>query len=193
MEGHRLVPQPYFEQASFLGALDKIGGLGKRVQILEFSYPAATAGIEVSQAVFGCTPEAQARFVDAIARALAGRVEQISYWAADVFPGINGAGGLPQYIESFGLFESALEVRPALASLRRVAADRLMNWAESKYTDLFPSAALSRTEGPYYYRYYPSSDTYLGIDQRTGAVLVHNGSSFNMAVIGQLDSVLRLM
>lgn len=191
--GARLIPQPYFEQESFLGALDKIRALGKRVQILEFSYPASTAGIEVSQAVFGCTPAAQARFVEAIARAVAGRVEQISYWAADVFPGINGVGGLPKDVESFGLFASALEARQALNSWRRVAADRLMNWAEIKYADLFPGSAQSATEGPYYYRYYPASDTYLGIDERSGSVLVHNGRSFNMAVIGPLATVLRMM
>lgn len=191
--GTRLIPQPYFEQDSFLGALDKIRALGKRVQIVEFSYPASTAGIEVSQAIFGCTPAAQARFVEAIARAVAGRVEQITYWATDVFPGINGVGGLPQDVESFGLFASALEARPALNSWRRVAADRLMDWAEIKYADLFPGSAQSAVEGPYYYRYYPASDTYLGMDERSGSVLVHNGRNFNMAVIGPLANVLRMM
>lgn len=42
-------------------------------------------------------------------------------------------------------------------------ADCIFNWAESYYASLFaPAGAVSLTSGPYYYRYYATTNSYLG-------------------------------
>jgi hypothetical protein len=42
--------------------------------------------------------------------------------------------------------------------------DCVFNWAEISYPNLFsPSLAVSQTLSPYYYRYYPKTNSYLGI------------------------------
>lgn len=42
-------------------------------------------------------------------------------------------------------------------------ADRIFNWAQQVYPYLFPTAALSQTISGYYARYYPATDTYVGV------------------------------
>ena len=45
----------------------------------------------------------------------------------------------------------------------RAASDCLFDWAEGRYADLFaPGGAASGTSAPYYYRYYPNTQAYVG-------------------------------
>lgn len=185
------LPQPYFAQAEFLQAIDAARALGKRVRIIEFSYPAATGGVDASLGGYPCTEAGQAAFVRDFVQALAGRVENINYWAADIFPGINGAG-FPADIESFGLFASAVAPREVVGALRRAAADRLFDWAEQQYPTLFPFARSAGTFEQYYYRYYPDSQTYLAVDERSGAIVVDNGRDWNRTTLGRLRDYARL-
>ena len=191
--GMRPVPQPYFRQADFLSTFDALRALGKQIQIAEFNYPAHAAGIDVSLAPpYPCTAIGQAQFLKDFVEALAGRVDRIYYWSTDIFPGINGVGGLPADIESGGLFSSAETPRPAVASLRRAAANRLFDWAERTYPNLFPGPASSNSSGPYYFRYYPEPGNYVGVDERSNTVVLHNGRDWGFAAVGALRDVLRL-
>ncbi|HWI80805.1 glycosyl hydrolase 53 family protein [Ramlibacter sp.] len=189
--GSPRLPQPYFAQAEFLDAIDAARALGKRVRIIEFSYPAATPGVDPSLGGYPCTEAGQAAFVHDFVQALAGRVENINYWAADIFPGINGAG-FPPDIESFGLFASAAAPREVIGALRRAAADRLFDWAQQQYPALFPFAASAGTFEQYYYRHYPTSQTYLALDERSNAVVVDNGRDWNRTPLGLLRQYARL-
>ncbi|MFA7239574.1 MAG: hypothetical protein WC091_05625 [Sulfuricellaceae bacterium] len=46
----------------------------------------------------------------------------------------------------------------------QIDSDRLFNWAEDKYPEIFssPQRPFSETADGYYFRYYPGTDTYLG-------------------------------
>lgn len=49
-------------------------------------------------------------------------------------------------------------------------ADCLFNWAETNYKALFSPAATSKTSSTYYYRYYATSNSYIGISESDGMV-----------------------
>lgn len=72
--------------------------------------------------------------------------------------------------------ETDLTPQAALLLRRRAAAavhaevadptpDQLFDWAEDVYRDLFPTREVTRTESTYAYRYYPTTDTYLGVSE----------------------------
>ena len=42
--------------------------------------------------------------------------------------------------------------------------ERLMNWAETAFPQYFPTREATQTADPYRYRYYPQTNTYLGVD-----------------------------
>jgi hypothetical protein len=60
-----------------------------------------------------------------------------------------------------------LSMAASNASLPAVAAaygpDSLMDWAESTYPQFFPGPQSTLTQPPYVYRYYPSTQNYLGV------------------------------
>jgi hypothetical protein len=157
--GNWRLPQPYFLHTDFTSVLDRLSAMGKRVQIVEFTYPARPDSVMLDQAVYPCTDEGQATFVREFVKALAGKVDRVNYWMADVFPGINGEGGLPIEAEGASIFASPSSPRPVVASFRRASADRLFDWAEGVYASLFPGHSASVVMGPFYYRYYPDSHT----------------------------------
>lgn len=186
LTGSRAVPQPFYAHPVFLGAIDAARALGKEVQILEFTYPAAREGIDTTLAHLPCTEAGQAQFISEMTKAVAGRVDRVNYWSADHFPGINGPGGLPEYFASFALFASPTTPRAAIAAIRRAAADRVFDWAQVRYPNLFPGVAASIESEQYYYRYYLASGTYLGLDQNTGAVVLHNGREWILTPVGNI-------
>ena len=190
--GARPLPEPYFAQADFLDTIDAVRATGKRVRIIEFSYPAATGGVDPSLGAYPCTEAGQAAFLHDFVQAVAGRVENINYWAADIFTGINGPGGLPPDIESFGLFGSDATPREVVGALRRAAADRLFDWAQEQYPALFPSPASSANFEQYYYRYYPASQTYLALEEASKAIVVDNGRDLQRATVGLLGDYARM-
>ncbi len=56
------------------------------------------------------------------------------------------------------------------------SADCLFNWAESHYSAFFaPAGAASLTAAPYYFRYYSSTNTYLGISSTDNHVYYVGG------------------
>jgi arabinogalactan endo-1,4-beta-galactosidase len=113
------VPQPYFAQADFLTALDAIAAVGKPIQIVEFNYPAAPAGItKVPSPLYPFTPTGQANFVQDLANAVKGRVENLWYWDADWYLGWPGADIPPELVSS-GLFSAYDTPRPALAVFKQ--------------------------------------------------------------------------
>ncbi len=90
------VPQPYFAQADFQSALDSIAAMGRPIQIVEFNYPAAPAGItKVPSPSYPFTPTGQANFVQDFANAVNGRIESLWYWYADYYLGWPDAANNP--------------------------------------------------------------------------------------------------
>ena len=70
-------------------------------------------------------------------------------WHNPVIPMSGGHGVLSEKITSNGQFAST---------------DCLLNWAERNYSQLFsPAGAVSQTSSPYYYRYYPDTNSYVGV------------------------------
>jgi arabinogalactan endo-1,4-beta-galactosidase len=113
------VPQPYFAQADFLTALDAIAAVGKPIQIVEFNYPASPAGItKTPSPSYPFTPTGQANFVQDLANAVKGRVENLWYWDADWYLGWPGAD-IPPALVSSGLFSAYDTPRPALAVFKQ--------------------------------------------------------------------------
>jgi subtilisin family serine protease len=59
-------------------------------------------------------------------------------------------------------------------------ADCLFNWAEQTYPQFFsPAGVTSATSSPYYYRYYRSTNTYLGLSSTDGDIWVKGPLSGN--------------
>jgi hypothetical protein len=58
---------------------------------------------------------------------------------------------------------------PQRALSYTLTADQLLNWAEAVYAGLFsPSGAANNVSGPYTYRYYSSTNSYLGVVTQAG-------------------------
>lgn len=113
------VPQPYFAQADFLSALDSIAAVGRPIQIVEFDYPAAPAGItKTPSPLYPFTPAGQANFDQDLANAVNGRVESLWYWYADYYLGWPDAANNPELVSS-GLFSAYDAPRPALAVFKQ--------------------------------------------------------------------------
>jgi len=113
------VPQPYFAQADFLSALDSIAAVGRPIQIVEFDYPAAPAGItKTPSPLYPFTPAGQANFIQDFANEINGRVESLWYWYADYYLGWPDAANNPELVSS-GLFSAYDTPRPALAVFKQ--------------------------------------------------------------------------
>jgi hypothetical protein len=83
-------------------------------------------------------------------------------------------------------------VASAYAQWRQKDAQRVFAWAQSVYPDFFNGGVTSGTFGGYYYQYYAGSSTYLGLNESTGSVVVHNGREFNFLDVGALRGFLDL-
>lgn len=71
------------------------------------------------------------------------------------------------------------------------AADRVMNWAEAVYPQLFPKPGVTGTYDIYGYRYYAATGNYVGIGSN-GRVVVHNGRDWHLLDVGALSDFLAL-
>ncbi|MBS4098826.1 MAG: hypothetical protein KGZ83_18545 [Sulfuricella sp.] len=71
-------------------------------------------------------------------------------------------------------------------------ADCLFNWAESYYSALFvPAGSASVTMAPYYYRYYPGTQSYLGTSSADGHVYYLGPASNNaLTDVGPISGLL---
>ncbi|WP_395701878.1 S8 family peptidase [Aquabacterium sp.] len=68
------------------------------------------------------------------------------------------------------------------------AADRVFDWAESVYPQLFPKPATSGYFAPYTYRYYPATGIYLGT--ANGRIYLHDGREWNLTDVGPMSQYL---
>ena len=57
--------------------------------------------------------------------------------------------------------------------------ERLLNWAEITYPNLFPSCQATQNIEPWIYRYYPESQIYAGVNRNDKYVYVLGGNSGN--------------
>lgn len=73
-------------------------------------------------------------------------------------------------------------------------SDKLFNWAETKYPDLFsPLGQDSKTSGVWYYRYYPGTKNYVGVNTTDGDVYVLGDVFDGMKRIDTLEYLLLSM
>lgn len=122
--GSSAVSQPYFANADFLAALDRIGAFGRPLQIVEFAYPADPAGATATPAApYPFTPDGQAAFIRDFAVAVRNKVQAIHYFYPDWYKGLDGAA--PE-LEGGGLFSAAARPRPALEIFNAIAERRLL-------------------------------------------------------------------
>ena len=92
---------------------------------------------------------------------------------------------------TFGVYckpESAQALAAGHAKWLKADADRVFNWAQSLFPQLFKGASTSGYANNFFYRFYPETETYLGV--RDGHVYVHNGREFNLTDVGSLRSYL---
>jgi hypothetical protein len=75
-------------------------------------------------------------------------------------------------------------------ALSRIDADRVFDWAASVLPGFFSGATSTGTLGPFYYRFHAGTETYLGLQEATGDVYVHNGREFNLMDVGPLRTYL---
>lgn len=69
------------------------------------------------------------------------------------------------------------------------SSDRIFDWAEANYRHLFESpGAASQSFGGYYYRYYPTTQTYLGT--KDGEVWYLDGQTGQLFRVGDIDDFL---
>jgi hypothetical protein len=81
-------------------------------------------------------------------------------------------------------------IADAYQRLRRQDTDRVFSWAASVYPQFFSGAVTGGVFGDYYYRYHAGSGTYLGLQESTGDVYVHDGRAFNFMNVGALRNYL---
>jgi arabinogalactan endo-1,4-beta-galactosidase len=118
------VPQPYFADASFLSALDRIASLGRPIEIVEFAYPSKPEGTTTTPAAaYPFTPTGQAAFVRDFIAAVKGRVRAVHYFYPDYYNGFSP--GQPE-LEGCGLFASPGIALPALNTFNAVAEGEIV-------------------------------------------------------------------
>jgi hypothetical protein len=70
--------------------------------------------------------------------------------------------------------QSAQFTPSAAAASSALTPDQLMDWAESRYPDLFPAAGKTATyAAPYTYRHYAGTDNYLGVSVGSADVAIY--------------------
>ena len=69
-------------------------------------------------------------------------------------------------------------------------ADRVFNWAERLFPNIFPAGGAPGALEGFYFRHYASTQTYLAV--KDGRVYLHNGREWNLADVGTLRSFLDL-
>lgn len=71
------------------------------------------------------------------------------------------------------------------------SSDRIFNWAEANFRYLLESpGATSQSLGGYYYRYYPTTQTYVGT--KDGTVWYLDGYTGALLNVGSVDAILRM-
>lgn len=99
-------------------------------------------------------------------------------------------------------FRAPSSPRSAVAVAEPLPADQVFDWTEARYASLFPSQEVTRSLDPFQYRYYPSTDLYIGIangdifllgSSHTGGLVVRIAAVADFeARIRQCDQAARL-
>lgn len=105
-------PQPYFRQSEFVQALDGLRNMGKTVYIAEFSYPAASAGVDAEPSeLYPYTDAGQNDFLKDFFKVIQEHTDGAFYFYPDYYPGCDST---QPALESSGLFSSATSARSGL-------------------------------------------------------------------------------
>ncbi|MDX1492387.1 MAG: hypothetical protein R3332_13990 [Pseudohongiellaceae bacterium] len=108
-------------------------------------------------------------------------------WGQDYFPYNNGWG--------CDRVDWSLVCRPAKDTIANSYGDwidkdidRVFDWAEATFPDVFPAGPSSMEGLGYRFRFYPQSSTYLA--SQAGRVVVHNGTTWNLLDVGSVREFL---
>ena len=88
--------------------------------------------------------------------------------------------------------ETDTVVTDAYTAWKRQDADRVFSWAASVYPGLFNGATSSGTIAGYYYRSHAGTGIYLGLQESTDDIYVHDFAAFNYLNVGALRGYLDL-
>jgi hypothetical protein len=113
------------------------------------------------------------------------------WWGYEYFP---ARADLCSYV-AFSVYCNASAtgvVANAYQGWRRKDADRVFTWAASVYPTLFGGNTATGVYAGYYYRYHAASGIYLGLQETTGEIYVHDGNRFNFLDAGTLRDYLNL-
>ena len=126
----------------------------------------------------GATDLAQLAYMDCSPGGLMGQTCMYDLsWHNPVWPMSGGHNVLSEKITAIGQVSRS---------------DCLLNWAEKNYSQLFsPAGAATQTLSPYYYRYYPNTNAYLGISSANTHVY-YLGPDGNLQDEGALSSWLTM-
>jgi hypothetical protein len=111
------------------------------------------------------------------------------FWGNDYFP----ANADHCANVDWGLYCNAparAVVTDAYLAWERADAARVFDWAQAVYPDLFGGPFESGAALGYFYRYYPSTGTYLGVHEASENVVVHHGRQFQFFNAGPLRGYL---
>jgi hypothetical protein len=144
---------------------------------------AATPGMTQQANIYQAIYNVNARQGDLVAGAF--------WWGNDYFP----TSGLSCDVVMFGLYCNAPAkqvVADAYTAWKHQDADRVFSWAASVYPGLFNGAITSGTIAGYYYRHHAGTGLYLGLQESTDDVYVHDFGAFNFMNVGALRGYLDL-
>jgi arabinogalactan endo-1,4-beta-galactosidase len=178
--------------------VDFIARLGKRTIISEAAYPHSSDGMVASpMPEFPFTNIGQAAWVREQLRFGSNNpsVAGFMYFYPEQYPGVNSDAATIG-LESEGLFDSNEAPLPALSEFANGAlivtsdSDRIFNWAETVYPQLFsPYQPQSQMILDYYVRYYSNTNAYLGT--KNGRVYYYNANAGGMVLdVGSIDDYL---
>lgn len=91
---------------------------------------------------------------------------------------------------TFGVYckPGAQALTNAYARLLYTDANRVFNWAERQFPEIFPKGSTDGTWEGFYYRHYAASQTYLAV--KDGRVYLHNGRNWKLQDVGAMRTYL---
>lgn len=102
-----------------------------------------------------------------------------------------GTATLSVTLEDKTTTSTTVTVGSACSPSASSSSDRIFNWAEANFRYLLESpGAVSQSLGGYYYRYYPTTQTYVGT--KDGTVWYLDGYTGALLDVGSVDAILQM-
>ena len=106
---------------------------------------------------------------------------------SEIAPALNRLNS-PQ-IRNQSYLITSVQNSPGFKLVGNVLADNLFDWAEQSYPEYFPSIRSTQEFGDFVYRFYPESETYIGIDGKDKIYLISPKITNNkLTLVGGISS-----